>query len=335
AAPPPRPPQAPRPAPPPPASAEGDEALAEIAGDMQEELRQLLRTLTTADSDDLLRRAARVRTQLDGLTAGLVGRGRCRRMTWSRVGHILGISEDTARHRYTDSYILRRLGELTRLRTAPTSLSAIYAERHAVRRKPAPRRGGPPVNAPRPKLPTRPRPAYNRLAPVLSMLARASKLSLKDLSRRTRCSASYLSRVLSGERTPTWELTERFAHACGADPGILRTVWETERLRGGTTGPPVELDEGGGDDGDPVRAAARLLTALRTLHVRAGQPTAYDIATAGKWQLSLEQITPILEGTQLPDWPDLASLLHVLGGDIGYFESLWEAAVRPPGPPPG
>ncbi|WP_367136684.1 MULTISPECIES: hypothetical protein [Streptomyces] len=60
-----------------------------------------------------------MRTQLDGLTAGLVGRARCRRTTWRRIGRILGITEDTARHRYTGHYILRHLSELTRMSPPP------------------------------------------------------------------------------------------------------------------------------------------------------------------------------------------------------------------------
>ncbi|RRR83166.1 XRE family transcriptional regulator, partial [Streptomyces sp. RP5T] len=45
------------------------------------------------------------------------------------------------------------------------------------------------------------------------------------------CSPSFMSRILSGERVPTWTLTRKFAQACGADPAVLRTVWESEKLR--------------------------------------------------------------------------------------------------------
>ncbi|WKU42642.1 helix-turn-helix transcriptional regulator [Streptomyces sp. VNUA116] len=293
---------------------------------MQEELRTLQRSLTAADPADCLRLAARMRTQLDGLTAGLVGRARCSRTTWSRIGHILGISEDTARHRYTDHYILRRLAELTRMSPPPATLNDLYPGS-------TPRQQRSPVPMPpRGSIPTRPRPAFNRLAPVLSMLARNSGLSMKDLSQHTRCSASYLSRILSGERIPTWPLTERFARACGADAAVLRSVWETERLRSNGPLPEQEEEDTDGDDEDPIRAGTRLLTALRTLHVRAGQPTAYSIATASKRPLPVETVTTALDGTQIPGWCDLVSILHVLGGEIPYFQPLWENANRPPDP---
>ncbi|MGY5036503.1 hypothetical protein ACWC9U_38140 [Streptomyces sp. 900116325] len=50
-----------------------------------------------------------MQTQMDGLTAGLVGRARHHRLTRGRVGRTLNISEDTARHRYTDAHIQRQL----------------------------------------------------------------------------------------------------------------------------------------------------------------------------------------------------------------------------------
>ncbi|MEU5189926.1 helix-turn-helix transcriptional regulator [Streptomyces klenkii] len=208
----------------------------------------------------------------------------------------------------------------------PATLKDLYTA-------PAPRHQPSPVPVPPlGSIHARPRPAFNRLAPVLSMLARTSQKPMKELSERTRCSASYLSRILNGERIPTWELTERFARACGADPAVLRSVWETERLR--SNSPLLETeDDDEGDDEDPHRAGARLLRALRTLHVRAGQPTAYDIATAGKHQLTVTLITAVLEGIRFPGWRDLVSLLNVLGGDISYFQPLWEAAVRPATPP--
>ncbi|WP_367140690.1 MULTISPECIES: helix-turn-helix domain-containing protein [Streptomyces] len=287
-------------------------------------MRAFQRSLPTADPTDLLRLAARMRTQLDGLTAALVGRARHRRTTWNRIGHILGISEDTARHRFTDHYILRRLSELTRMNPPPATLKDLYtAHRHQPSPVPVPPLGS---------IHTRPRPAFNQLAPVLSMLARNSQKTMKELSERTRCSASYLSRILNGERIPTWELTERFARACGADPAVLRSAWETERLR--SNSPLLETeDDDEGDDEDPHRAGIRLLRALRTLHVRAGQPPAYNIAAASKHQLTVALITAVLDGSRFPGWRDLISLLNVLGGDISYFQPLWEAAVRPATPP--
>ncbi|WP_424888875.1 helix-turn-helix domain-containing protein [Streptomyces sp. XH2] len=311
--------------------AEGDEALAEIIRDMQQELRCLQRSLTSATPEDCLRLAARMRTQLDGLTAGLVGRARIHRTTWNRIARILGISDDTARHRFTDHYILRRLSELTRMGPPPASVSALYpgtTPRTPLSPVPTPPRGSAFQPAP---ARSRPRAAFNRLAPALSMVARRSGRSMKQISERTGCSASYLSRILSGERIPTWPLIERLARACDADPAILRPLWESEFLRSDAPLLPAQ-EEADDDDEDPLRAGVRLLAALQTLHIRAGQPTAYDIATASKRPLAIETVTTALDGTQMPGWCDLVSILHVLGGEIPYFQPLWEKTIRPPAP---
>ncbi|GGP93336.1 helix-turn-helix domain-containing protein [Streptomyces melanogenes] len=321
-----------------PARTVGDEFLAEIIRDLQEGMRELLRT---DDGEDALRRVAQMYEQMDALTAGLVGRARQRRVTWGPIAAILRISEDTARHRYTDAYILRKLARFTRSRIAPPSLNALYADATADESLPPTADKTPEDPAPAEETPTTPRDpsgaAFNRLAPVLSMLARASQLPLKDISLKIGCSASYLSRVLNGERIPTWRLTERFARVCGADPSVLRTVWETERLRdkGDFTPPPPEQEE------QPLTAVPRLLAALRTLHVRAGQPRPLDIAVATKWRLTAEEIAAILEGTVLPPWKTFQRLLHILGGNPTDFERLWKAATRehygdvpaPPAPP--
>ncbi|MEU7135013.1 helix-turn-helix transcriptional regulator [Streptomyces sp. NPDC046261] len=306
-----------------------DEVLAEIIKDILEETRQLQRSLPAPDAEEPLRRAEQLRAQLESLTAGLVGRARHRRVTWSRIGRLLNVSEDTARHRYTNAYILRRLSQHIHLRSTPSSLGALYGETAPPGESPPP--SDLPVDTPL-SARTPASPAFNRLAPVLSMLARASKMQLQVLSRRVGCSASYLSRILSGERVPAWPLTERFAIACGADPAVLRQVWETERLRdtAAVAAPVVATPGEIIADQDRLLGPARLLAALRTLHVRAGQPTAYDIAVATRWRLSSDRVTTMLEGTQPAEWDDVAALLHVLGGPLDYFRPLWEAAVQHP-----
>ncbi|MEU1778750.1 MULTISPECIES: helix-turn-helix domain-containing protein [Streptomyces] len=313
---------------------DADEILAEIVKDILEEVRQIQRSLNSPDAEEPLRRAEQINAQLQSLTAGLVGRARHRRVTWSRLGRLLNISEDTARHRYTDAYILRRLSQHIHMPAAPASLSALYG------RPPAPGCPAPPPGSVDTPLSARTpdTPAFNRLAPVLSMLARASKLQLQVLAARAGCSASYLSRILSGERVPAWPLTERFAIACGADPAILRKVWESERLRDKEKVPAPVVTKPGEIITEPDRlfGPARLMSALRTLHIRAGQPAAYDIAVASRWRIPSDRITTILEGTQRPSWDELALLLHVLGGPLEHFRPLWEAATQHPDqPPPG
>ncbi len=306
-------------------TSELDDTLLEIVRDIQDELRQLTRLLTSPEShpEDPLRWVVQIGSQLEGLTAGMVGRTRRHRVTWQKIGRILRVGEDTARHRYTDRYIQRRLAQLIRPNALP-ALSALYTN--------TPDPGGQETTAPPPtEDPPNPpaHPAYNRLAPVLSMLARASNLTSQTLSHRIGCSASYLSRMLNGERVPTWPLTERFAKACGADPVVLRKVWETERLRQNDP-EPADHPPRGLNDTDPARRLQRLLTSLRTLHIRASLPTPYDIAVASRWQITPEQVDAILTGTDVTHWDHINIVLQVLGGDVDYFRALWEACDQPP-----
>ncbi|MCQ8772087.1 helix-turn-helix domain-containing protein [Streptomyces telluris] len=294
-----------------------DDILGEIAKDVVEGARQLLRSVSDREAEAALRGALQVRACLDSLLAGLVARARYGGLTWGRISGLLDISEDTARHRYTETTILRRLRHHIRL-DARQTLDSLFGA------------GELPEDPAQPPLPRHHNTgaAYNRLAPVLSMLARSSKMSLQQLSRTAGCSPSYLSRILSGERVPAWPLTERFALACQADPEVLRKLWETEQLRDKSTATPTDTSLALlPSDTHEVTSTDLLMKALHTQHVRAGQPTDLAIAVASQWRLHPEKVRNLLEGTSLPDWDDLQTLLHVLGGSIKYFKALWEAAA--------
>ncbi|MFD5211568.1 helix-turn-helix domain-containing protein [Streptomyces anulatus] len=105
---------------------------------------------------------------------------------------------------------------------------------------------------------------------MLSNLQRASGYSLRALSKRTSLSPSFLSRAMNGERFPSWEATASLARACGADPEVLRKVWEDAEAR-------------------RSRKAAKpegLASALRHLHLRAGSPTPWSVYVNSGYALS-------------------------------------------------
>ncbi|AXK36503.1 XRE family transcriptional regulator [Streptomyces armeniacus] len=305
-----------------PAVAPSEDVIIEIIRDLHEETRQLLRSVESGFPSDPLRRTLKLRNHLDNLTAGLVGRARHHRITWSRIGALLSIREDTARHRFTDAHIQRRLRHLSGARTVPPSLGALYAGAPppAKSSTAGPNEEGPPL----PRTPASA--AYNRLAPVLSMLARASQLPLQELGDRCGCSPSYMSRILNGERVPSWPITERFAVVCGADTAVLRDVWESEQLRDRTP-----RDQPAQPCGEPVltkdtsgQSIARLMSALRTLHIRAGRPTAAAVAASAYWYFTPDDVTRMLGG-RLAEWRSLERLVHALGGNPDYFLPLWRA----------
>ncbi|MEU0256524.1 hypothetical protein ABZ299_29505 [Streptomyces sp. NPDC006184] len=122
---------------------------------------------------------------------------------------------------------------------------------------------------------------------------------------------------------------------------MLRKVWEAEQLRRRQPRRPVtdqhEIDS---LDGVTTQAQAvqRLMAALRTLHVRAGQPTAQQICITSRWRLQAAQVNEVLDGATMCDWPTLLQLVQAMGGSVDYFRPLWQAATadrdQPTGPPP-
>ncbi|MGV9351247.1 helix-turn-helix domain-containing protein [Streptomyces spiralis] len=299
----------------------GDELLIEIAKDIQDGARDLARLLPSQDTTEPLQRIAQLHELLDGLIAAAVGRARYRRLTWAAISSILRISEDTARHRYTERYILRRLARFNRSETTLSSLAGLFGSSAA---RPAETPDDPAdtgTDGSEQSAPTEASgAAINRLSPILSMLIRTAQLTNKEVSSRIGCSPSYLSRILSGERVPTWNLTRRFAQACGADPEVLRTVWESEKLSQKDRELPPDID-------DPsLPAADRLRAAVQTLHVRAGRPAANDVAVASRWLLSTEAVASVLEGTILPHHAVLETFVRVLGGDTDHFHRLLDNA---------
>ncbi|MEW1699418.1 MULTISPECIES: helix-turn-helix transcriptional regulator [unclassified Streptomyces] len=319
----------------PPVTSMGEEVILEILRDLQDGARELQRALPTLDGEEPLRRIAQMQEQLDGLTAAAVGRARFWRVTWARISTIHRISEDTARHRFTDRNVMRRLSHFTRGRT-PGSMGTLFSSVAAERAEDGgdassvfPDDASPPSDkVTDPAAATGA--AYNRLAPILSMLIRSAKLTNKEVSERIGCSASYLSRVVTGERVPTWELTRRFARACGADPTVLRTVWESQKLsEPGRDATVVERGE------TSMPATQRLRTAVETLHLKAGRPAPQDLAVASRWNLGITELASLLEGEQLPVEDVLGAFVRMLGGDVRYFTNLLTDAQQEAGTLPG
>ncbi|WP_328917457.1 MULTISPECIES: helix-turn-helix transcriptional regulator [unclassified Streptomyces] len=184
-------------------------AVRDMAEDVVEEARHLLRLLNRPDAPllDPVEQAVNLSRSIEALTAGLVGRARLGRVPWAALGPALAMQPDTARRSYRAETVSRRIH---------------HASRHTLHRQQ------------QPAVPATSCPAgrhRSRLAPVLARLHRASQMPLRALAARLGISPSYASQILSGERFPNWWLTEELAKACGADPLVLRKVWEDEKLR--------------------------------------------------------------------------------------------------------
>ncbi|MFE7124930.1 helix-turn-helix domain-containing protein [Streptomyces sp. NPDC057617] len=75
------------------------------------------------------------------------------------------------------------------------------------------------------------RPVRCQLGSVLAHVQRFSHIPLEELASSAGLSLSQMSHILAGEQFPNWRVTESIARICGADPLILRKVWEDEKSR--------------------------------------------------------------------------------------------------------
>lgn len=152
-------------------------------------------------------------------------------------------------------------------------------------------------------------------------------MPLRHLGLRVGVSASYLSRVLAGQRFPSWEVTERLGRALGADVCTLRRIWEDEDRY--LTVEKLHRKSRASTSLGKATPGADLASALSALHQRCGTPTARAIAIVLDHALTPEQISAALNGTLLPAWPSTERLVRVLQGDPATFYPLWQDSATP------
>ncbi|WP_051951542.1 helix-turn-helix domain-containing protein [Actinacidiphila yeochonensis] len=155
--------------------------------------------------------------------------------------------------------------------------------------------------------------AAAKLAAALSFLHRRSGLTVQAAAEKADVSPSYLSRIFTGERLPSWQVVETLAEVFAADPRDVRVLWEAANCMTPTARSTVEA------------AAERLRGALRGLHLAAGGPSYEELARAGGTGLPLESVNDLLAGDGVPWWPATSRLVAVLGGVPGDIKPLWQA----------
>ncbi|MEU6965676.1 helix-turn-helix transcriptional regulator [Streptomyces chrestomyceticus] len=150
-----------------------------------------------------------------------------------------------------------------------------------------------------------------QFAAAMAQMQRTSRVSLEEAARQADLSPSYLSRILSGKRLPSWPVTHMLASIFQASPADVRYLWESAHGLGGTRRRSL------------AGAADRLCAALRGLHLAAGCPSAARLgASAGG--LSAVTVTEVLRGQHVPDWELLARLVSALHGRPADIQPLWE-----------
>ncbi|MDX3229236.1 helix-turn-helix transcriptional regulator [Streptomyces sp. ME19-01-6] len=145
------------------------------------------------------------------------------------------------------------------------------------------------------------------LARALTHLQRTSDKTLRALAGESGVSASYVSRILSGGRCPSWKITRQIALSCDADPAALKPLWDIAR-------------------GHTVAQADTFHAALRGLHLAASCPEPETIRQLSQSALTVNDITMMLHGQQVPAWQIVDHFISALHGRPETIRPLWDAA---------
>jgi transcriptional regulator with XRE-family HTH domain len=266
----------------------------------------------------LLARAEQLRRELDFYVAAAVVDARRSDATWEQVAAAARVSAATARERWNEAEVERRLGRRQRERAAE---SARAGRLPAPRREPEPMRESGAGAAPGAGAGEAPDAAAGRagtgratraLAAALRSVHERAGMSKLDVAEAMGHSSSYVSRILSGDRSAPWPVVRALVTACDGDPAVVRHLWE--RAHGFVSPSRTSVDE----------AAGRLHAAVQGLYLAAGCPGVEEVVRACG-AVSAEQAEHALRGTQVLDWPQLSALASALGAYPSDLRPVWEA----------
>ncbi|MEU4584456.1 helix-turn-helix transcriptional regulator [Kitasatospora aureofaciens] len=292
-----------------------DPAVAQIAASLMTSARRLQNVVRSADParGDIAELAivAEIGKEYEELVNAVVLQARQRKVRWPAIAEILGVSTGTARTRWEEAKAARMLAR-RRERARRTARSRGSSPRE---------RGSRNMRSPVGALD-----AQARLASALSHLQRSSGRYMREIAAAAGVSTSYISRAVSGERMPRWDVVASFARSCSTDPEQLRVLWEE------ANGKPTARPFFAGRPKAYDNALFRLTSAINGLHLAAGQPTAGFVAAHSPHALTPAQIETVLSNPELSAWPDIEAVVTVLQGPPDVIRPLWEClrlAVNP------
>ncbi|GAA4027042.1 helix-turn-helix transcriptional regulator [Streptomyces plumbiresistens] len=275
-----------------------------LARNIAESVQALADGLMAAEYDEqdlavLLGRAAELTREVEYYVCAAVHDARIQGAGWDTVAAAAAVSTATARSRWAEKTVRRRLERRASERSTARQRDAAG---HAAQPRPDGQEPG--QSGERPS---------GKLAAALSHLHRGSGLTIREVADRTELSASYVSRILSGERVPAWPVVETLAALFGGDPDELAVLWENAQ---GLTPPARQA---------LPDAAARLNAALRGLYLAAASPSPARIHEASGGTLSETTVKEMLGGRLVPDWKTTVAFVRAVGGTPADIRPLWEA----------
>ncbi|MFI8943274.1 helix-turn-helix domain-containing protein [Streptomyces syringium] len=254
-----------------------------------------------------------IRIALDAYEAAVVGAARDRGDSWADIASTVGIAADSARRRWNAR---NREKAETRHEQRAERAHQTGGERDAPESGPRADRLGSSTYVEASRSPGRADWAVNRLAPALSHLQRTSRHTVRALAEAVGVSPSYISRIFSAERIPSWPVTAALAEACGASADDLRSLWNEAR--------GFEPMPEWGEDA-AVRA---FYAAIRGLHLAASAPTPREICAPLKGKVQRQDVEALLDGVDIPSWPTVARNILRLHGRPAQMRPAWAAARK-------
>lgn len=291
----------------------------QVADDLTQVLTHMLQLTHTQQPLAALCLLRIVEGDLEDLTAALVQQARDQRQKNADIAQCLGLAPEQLSRKLSADTVRRRmdtrpLRTRTRVRlphqTTPTPPPATAPSRTMpTTRLPGQRRpvtGGGGITPSRARDPDRhPASPAAVLTRALSHLQRLSGKTLRELADDTDVSASYVSRVLSGDRCPSWKIARLLTLACEGDPAEIQPLWAAAR-------------------GQAPTPRQSLPAALRGLHLAAARPHTDQLGQ--HTHLTTHAITGMFDGTALPPWEDVEELAHALNAEAQPLRPLWNAA---------
>lgn len=270
------------------------DALAELVGEMRQALDEQPR--------EALALHPRLEWSVKDISACLVKLGSSKKMTVKEIASTMHVSVSTvARRRSADNRGHPDSGPAELV--APTLASPRFSGARPTQRHTqstdddgGSRGGGPPGKR-----------RTTALASALSFLQRASSTTRRELAAAAGVHPSYVSRILSGERLPSWHVVKDLCRYCKTDPSDLRPLWDAAR-------------------GHRVPRQDSLSAALRGLRLAAARP-GLDLLQK-RARVPADDITAVLNGAHVPEWHATARLVTALGGEPEAIHPLWHAAHK-------
>lgn len=238
--------------------------------------------------------------------AALVHRGRLQGDSWDSLAGSTDVSKERLRKRWKSLSLHHRVQKIK-------AQAAQAAEARTAEPLPAMKH---PVPSQTPG---------QQLAGALSFLQRKTGQALAGTAAEMEISPSYLSRIVSGQRNPSWQVVQRFGIVCGGHLAELRDLWEAAHRP-----PDPHLSSRGPAPYDQVEAREKFHTALRALYLANGCPPPQHIAQLTDDALTDHHVSAALTGEFLPDWPATSRLILALRGRPAELQPLWNAASAPP-----